>query len=566
MFDSPWRWLAAAGLVWAASLGLLFGWTGTTRSRPGAQQAPAPTARREPIFAGLGDLHRPISTASPEAQGYFDQGLAFLYAFNHDEAIRSFRQATELDPECAMAWWGLAVANGPHINKPVVPEDRARAAWEAIEKARACRNLATGVELELIDAQARRFAADPSADRKPLDEAYAAAMRQVWQAHPDDADVGALFAEAVMDLRPWDLWTADGKPQPGTEEAVGVLERVLEIAPDHPLALHLYIHAVEASGDPERAADEADRLRGLQPGLPHLVHMPSHIDVLLGRWEKAADTNDRAIAADRAYRAARPRKQGFYRLYMLHNHHMLTFAAMMLGQSERAQRAVDAMVADVPAEWAQEYHAIVDGYLAVPWEVAMRFGRWDDILAAPEPAEIFPIARALRRAFRGVAYAAKGQLDEARAEQTRFQEACAAVGPEATFGNNKGTDVLSVADRLLEGEVLYREGREEEAFAALREAAKGEDALRYDEPPGWIQPVRHALGAALLQSGRGAEAEQVFREDLERRPENGYGLFGLLQSLEIQGKATGDVRERWERAWKHADVHLKSPCFCQPGR
>ena len=247
-----------------------------------------------------------MTTASPEAQRYFDQGLCFLYAFNHDEAVRSFRQAAELDPGCAMAWWGVAIAHGPHINNPLVPEERGKAAWEAIEKARARMDAAGAVERALIEAASKRYAWPQPEDRKALDEAYAAAMEAVWRDHPRDADVGALYAEALMDLRPWDLWTTDGEPQPGTEKVLDVLEAVLAIRADHPLACHLYIHAVEASPHPEKAVHAADRLRHLQPGLPHLVHMPSHIDVRLGRWKEAAEANERAIAADRAYRAIRP--------------------------------------------------------------------------------------------------------------------------------------------------------------------------------------------------------------------------------------------------------------------
>src|SRR5918997_1235744 len=292
-------------------------------------------------------------------------------------------------------------------------------------------------------------------------------MEAAWRDHPRDADVGALYAEALMDLRPWDLWTSRGEPQPGTEEVLQVLEAVLAIRGDHPLACHLYIHSVEASPHPEKAARAADRLRHLQPSLPHLVHMPSHIDVRLGRWREAAEANERAIAADRAYRAIRPR-QGFYRLYMLHNRHMLAYAALMRGESERAIGAVDAMLAELPIEWARENAAIADGYFAMPLEVRMRFGRWDEILAAPEPEATFPIARALRHAARGVAFAARGRVEQARGAQEEFRSARKLVADDARLGNSPASTLLDVAEHLLAGELLYREGKKEEAFGALR--------------------------------------------------------------------------------------------------
>ncbi|MGE3819445.1 MAG: tetratricopeptide repeat protein [Isosphaeraceae bacterium] len=528
-------------------------------------QPPRPETS-EPLFEGLGSRTRKVTTSSPDAQRYFDQGLKFLYAFNHDEAIRSFRQATTLDPSCAMAWWGIAMAHGPHINNPVVPEARARAAWEAARQARAHADSGTPVERALIEAVATRYADPPPEDRTSLDRAFAEAMKGVWQAHPEDGDVGAFYAESLMDLRPWDLWTAEGTPQPGTEVIVTTLENVLGKDPEHPLAIHLYIHAVEASPDPGRAVEAADRLRDLTPGLPHLVHMPSHLDVRLGRWRAAEVANEKATEADRRYRAVRP-DQGFYRLYMLHNHHMLAFAALMRGESARAIQAIDAMIAGVPADWARVNSAIADGVSAMPLEVRMRFGRWDEILKAPEPPEYFPIARALRLAARGASLAALGRVDEARAEEKKFEAARELVPETALVGNSPASTVLDVAGNLMAGEILYRAGDEEGAFDKLREAVKAEDALHYDEPPDWILPVRHALGAALMQSGRYAEAEPIYRADLKKHPENGWALFGLCRSLELQGKddQAAAVRARFERAWADADVKLSSSCFCQPG-
>ena len=519
-------------LVAALAISLLA--AGCSERRQPAGAGPEPSAA-VPLFEGLGGFGRPVTTTSAEAQRYFDQGLSFVYAFNHDEAIRSFTRAAELDPSCAMAWWGIALANGPHINNPVVPPARARAAWSAIERAQAVAAGATDVERALIAAQATRWADPPPADRKGLDEAYARAMRGVWRRFPNDADVGALFAEAIMDLRPWDLWTADGKAQPGTVEITTTLESVMAQSPDHPLALHLYIHATEMSPHPERADAAADRLRDLQPGLGHLVHMPSHIDVRRGRWQQAIVANQKAMDADRRYRAIAPRP-GFYGLYVAHNHHMLAYAAMMTGQSALAIRTMDALVATMPAGWAEEFSGIADGFQVMPLEVRMRFGRCDEVLAAPDYPDRFPIARTLRHYARGVAFAARGQASDARAEHAAFLRAKAQVPPDAFFGNNAAADLLAVAEPLLEGEILYREGHRDAALAALRNAVKHEDRMRYDEPPDWIQPVRHALGATLLAAGRYAEAERVYRRDLAKLPGNGWALFGLGRSLRLQGR------------------------------
>jgi tetratricopeptide (TPR) repeat protein len=528
--------------------------------------AAAAAAEAPPLFEGLGDHGRKVVTTSPGAQKYFDQGLAFLFAFNHDEAIRSFRHAAELDPDCAMAHWGVAIASGPHYNKPDLPADRAKQAWDSLNKARAKVKTAPPADQALIEAQAARYA-DPTTEsaRKQLDEAYARAMRAVWERFPDDGDIGALYAESMMDLRPWALWATDGKPQPGTEVVVATLETVLKKHPDHPLALHLYIHAVEASPNPKYAERAADRLRRLQPALGHMVHMPSHVDIRRGRWQEAIEANERAIKADGDYAKAVPGQQ-FYRMYMAHNHHMLAFAAMMQGQSAKSLSAVRTMLAGVPPQWATDPKnaAIVDGYVAAPLEVMKRFGRWDDLLAEPGPPEVFPIARAMRHELRGVAFAAKGQVAEARLEQKCFQEAVKKVPEKATFGNNTATDLFAVAADMLEGEILAREGKLDDAVTALRSAAAKEEKLRYSEPPDWVVPVKHALGAWLLKAGRPAEAEAVYRADLAQWPDNGWSMFGLAASLDAQGKsAEADAARRaFDTAWKRADVSPPASCFC----
>ena len=529
--------------------------------------ASAASTAKVPMFDGLGSHTRKITTDSREAQRYFDQGKAFLHAFNHDEAIRSFEQATELDPTCAMAWWGIALACGPHINNPAVPPHRSEQAWKAVEQARAHALKGTPVERALIDAQMERYANPVPEDRRHLDEAYAAAMRKLWQAQPKDADIGAWFAEAAMDLHPWDLWLKDGQARPWTGEIVATLEATMKLQPSHPLANHLYIHTIEASSNPGRADAAARRLRHLQPGLGHNVHMPSHIDVLLGRWQLAIDTNARAAEADRVYREKSGKPQDFYRIYMAHNHHMLAFAAMMTGQGSLAISTIRKMIAEMPEAWLRDYAIYVDGWIAMPFEVMVRFGRWDEIMAEPEPAEHFPLSRASRHEARGIALATSGRTAEARAEQAAFERERARIVPESTFGNNKSAAIAAVAADLLEGEILYREGKIEEAFSVMRRAVEAEDALAYDEPPGWIQPVRHALGASLMQSRRYAEAEAVYRADLKKWPENGWSLRGLADALRAQDRAAdaASVEARFRKTWAKADVKIASSCFCQPG-
>jgi tetratricopeptide (TPR) repeat protein len=533
-------------------------------SSPFAQEQGKPSV---PLFSGLGDFGRKVTTQSADAQKYFNQGLCFHYAFNHDEAIRSFREAARLDPACAMAWWGVALSNGPHINNPIVKPENAKAAWEALSKARERISSGTPVERALLDALGKRYADPQPEDRKPLDEAYAAAMREVWKALPDDADVGALFAEALMDLRPWDYWSETGEPQPGTQEIIQTLESVMARSPRHPLALHLYIHAIEASPNPEKALVPTEPLRTQQPGLGHLVHMPTHIDVRLGRWPQSIESNSRAIAADQQYRR-QSSQQDFYRIYMAHNHHMLAYSAMMCGQSKLALSAIRELAQSIPADWLKENAAIADGFAAMPLEVLVRFGRWDEVLAAPEPPDYLPLARALRRAARAIAYASKNDLDKAKAEQAAFLTAKRAVSEEATFGNNMASDLLTIAELMTDGELLVQEGQLDPGLAKLRDAVQREDKLRYSEPPDWIHPVRHALGAILLAHNRAAEAETVYRDDLKKQPNNGWSLFGLAKSLHLQNKHD-EAREfdaRFQEVWKDSDVQITSSCFCQPGK
>jgi len=521
----------------------------------------------EPFYPGLGAHARPVTSKSQEAQRYFNQGLAFLHGFNHGAAIRSFGQAVRLDPSFAMAHWGIALAHGPHINFPVVPPPAAEAAWKALTLAKKHIKNTSPVERDLIEALGARYANPQPEDRAPLDLAYADAMRKVWQKHPTDADVGAFFAEALMDLRPWDQWTPDGKEQPGTKEVLDTLDAVLKLNINHPLANHLYIHAVEASPNPALADQAADRLRALQPALAHNVHMPTHIDIRRGRWQQAIDGNLNAVAADEEYRKIAGPPSGFLLVYVAHNEHMLAYAAMMTGQTQLAIDHIRAMVKKLPDDFLKEYATVVEGFAAMPLEVLVRFGKWDEILAEPDTAKDYmPFTRAFRHAARAIAHAAKKNAKEARKEQALYAEAIKAVPAEATFGNNPISAIDAVVTPMVEGEILLREGKLKEGFASLRAAVIAEDALRYDEPPGWLIPVRHSLGAALMKAGRFAEAEHVYRDDLARLPDNGWSLYGLSQSLRKQKKndaEVADLEARFKNVWAKADITLTTTCLCQ---
>lgn len=522
---------------------------------------------QEPFFEGLGSYTRPVRSSSPEAQRYFNQGLAFLHGFNHGAAIRSFQAAASADPTCAMAHWGIALACGPHINFPLVPPPAAELAWKELGLAQQNAADAPAVERDLIEALSHRYANPQPEDRSGLDRAYADGMRKVWLAHPDDPDVGAFFAEALLDLRPWNQWTAEGRPQPDTDEILATLEAVLKLNVNHPFANHLYIHAVEASPHPERAAAAADRLRTLQPGLAHNVHMPSHIDIRCGHWQEAIVANLNAVEADRRYREIVGPPTGLLAGYVAHNRHMLAYAAMMTGQSNLALQHIRAMVADLPDGFLKDAPTPAGAFAAMPYEVLVRFGRWDDILAEPENRpNSLPLTHTLRCAARAIAYAAKGDVQAARAEQGRYLAAVPLVPADKVPGNNVAPAILGVVTPMVEGEILAREGKLEESLTQLRAAVKAEDALSYGEPPDWTIPVRHSLGANLMQAGRFAEAEQVYRDDLARLPENGWALFGLAQSLHRQGKEeeAAIIDARFEKVWSSADVQIKSSCLCRP--
>jgi tetratricopeptide (TPR) repeat protein len=524
-------------------------------------------AETEPLRNDLGTYTRKITTTNPKAQKYFNQGLALIHGFNHSAAIRSFQEAANADPDCAMAHWGIALAAGPHINYPLVPPPMAELAWNELTLAQQHADKASPVEKALIDALGKRYANPQPEDRTPLDRAYADAMREVWKQYPKDQDVGAFFAESMMDLSPWNQWTHEGQPNPGTEEIVATLDAVMKLNPTHPFANHLYIHAVEASPHPEKAITAANRLRTLQPGLAHNVHMPSHIDIRTGNWQKAIETNAKAIADDHKYfQSLGSKNPGLIPFYAAHDHHMLAYAALMTGQSKLAMDKLRELIRETPPEFVKAAAVKAEAFLALPMEAMIRFGQWDNVLAEPENyPEFAPFSRAFHHAARGIAYAAKGEPENARKEQGTFNELAPAIPKETEVGNNSSADIVALIQKMLESEIQVAEGRNEEGIAGLQEALTMEDALKYDEPPAWMIPIRHSLGANLMRAGRYADAEEVYREDLLRLPENGWSLYGLSEALKAQKKPEAvAMKERFTKAWAKADIKINSSCLCRP--
>jgi len=523
-----------------------------------AALSPAPV----PLFDDLGTHHHPITTTSPEAQRYFDQGLRLIYAFNHDEAIRAFKEAARLDPSCAMAQWGVAFALGPNYNLPLDAE-RNRAAFEAMEQAVRLAAKASEPERAYIAALAKRYSLALDADRKVLDRAFADAMRQVSRAFPDDLDAATLYAESLMDLRPWDLWTPDGRPQPGTPEILATLERVINKDPIHPGANHYYIHAVEASPHPDRALASAGRLGKLVPGAGHLVHMPSHVYMRVGRYAEAAEANRQAITVDRRY-LEREKPQGVYpMMYYPHNIHFLWAAACMEGRSTEAIAAArdlsgalsDDMVRAMP---------MTEYFVPTPLFALARFGKWDAILKEPAPPVDLQYSAGMWHYARGLALAASGRFDDAAHERDSVEVAAALMPSDRIVGDNTpAATALRLAAAALAGELAARRGRTNEAVHHLEIAVRLQDGLPYAEPPPWYYPTRQSLGAVLLEAGRAKAAELVYREDLRRNPNNGWSLFGLSQSLRAQGaeRRADGIDARFRDAWKQADVTLTASRF-----
>jgi tetratricopeptide (TPR) repeat protein len=535
-----------------------------------AHAAPAaPVATGAPaLLPGLGTWRHPVATRVPRAQRFFDQGLRLAYAFNHDEAARAFAEAARLDPACAMCRWGVAYALGPNINVPVTPEAERRAAAAAREarqlaerRARAEPGPRAARELAYADAMARRVAEPAGADRAARDSAYAAAMADVVRRWPDDADARVLHADALLNLRPWNQWTRDGRPQPGTLDAVAALEHVVRREPAHAGACHFYVHAVEASSDPGRALACAERLPRLMPGAGHVVHMPAHVYLRVGRYADAARANLAAVASDRRYVARHARAGDFYpTFYTPHNTHFLWATYLLSGQRARALGAARRLRREVPVAAARA-NASLEAFLSAAVLTPARFGDWDAVLAEPAPPADLRYARGTWHYARGLAHAARGDLARGAAELDTLRALAAGTPASVVIMLNPAPAVLELAADVLAGELALRQGRTEAGLAHLREAVRREDALTYDEPPPWYHATRHLLGTALLGLGRAAEAEAAFRDDLRAYPENGWSLAGLERALRAQGR--GDearaAAARLARAWRDADVPAAVP-------
>jgi len=534
---------------------------GTAAAQTGhADHAAAPSDRPQPVelLPGLGDPHHPITTRDELAQAFFDQGLALLWGFNHDEAARSFRRASSIDPDAAMPYWGLALAIGPNYNDTAVDAARARATHDAVQAALARAPKASERERAYVAAVAKRYASpEPTSDWLAFHRAYSDAMRELVVRYPDDLDAATLFAESLMMLRPWQLWTAAGEPAPGTLELVAVLEGVLRRDPSHLGANHFYIHAVEASKNLERAIPSAERLMTRAPAAGHLVHMPGHIFLQTGDYELAAQTNVAAAEADRAF-VARTGATGMYPLmYWTHNIHFIAYARMQQGRKAEALQAAREMVANV--EHGVGSMQMLEGFTTYPLSVLLAFRDADAILAEPAPDPERELAVAFWRYARGVARAAKGDLAAAEDERTAFAAAVAAVPAEDRFLiNNAAADFLAVAGGVLDAELAEARGEPAQAIAAWQEAVARERRLQYDEPPPWYEPVAGRLAASLLRAGRAAEAEGVYRSALAAKPRDGRLLFGLAESLRAQER-TGDAAlvDRQQRAaWDPAAAKL----------
>lgn len=522
------------------------------------------TSASELPYYDLGDFNYPVTTSVDSAQTWFDRGLAMCFAFNHEEAVRCFERALASDPGFPMALWGMAYAWGPNINNlPVDPQQIAMASV-AVRLAELQSDRASPRERLLIAALAKRYAVPVPDDRGPLNQGYADAMRDVYRQLPDDAVVAALFAESLMILRPWKYWGPGGTPAPETPEILAVLERALGRVPTHPALCHLYIHAMEASPTPEKALTAANHLRNAMPGAGHMVHMPSHIDVLLGDYGRVIAMNQQAIAADNEF-LRREGAHNFYTYYRVHCYHFVVYGAMFDGQSELALRAARDLVQQVPADMLRAQTDSLDAFMPVALHVLIRFGRWEDILNEQEPAEYLPVSRCIWHYARALAYAATGRVGQAQAEQAGFFRVRDTVPETSYLFQNSARDILGVAEAMMAGEILYRQGDYERAFEQLREAVRRDDALNYDEPWGWMQPARHALGALLLEQGRVAEAEAVYRADLKRHPHNVWSLHGLAESFERAGHSSiaAAVRDQLTQAAARADVTVSRSCYCR---
>lgn len=539
----------------------------TTAAQSPPQVPPSPPsvsalAKGAVLFDNLGTLTKPITTTSPSAQRYFDQGLRLTYAFNHDEATRSYAMAAEIDPACAMCFWGVALTLGPNYDVPMLPA-RAKAAWDALERAKALAPRTTPVELALVAALSNRYkgqdALEPAAMHS-FDVAYANAMRTIARSFPDDLDVQVLFAEATMDIDPWKHWTLDGKPSEGTEETVRTLERVLAKDPNHPGANHYYIHAVEASPHPERALRSAERLPGLMPGAGHIVHLPAHIFQRVGRYADASAANERAVRVDAAYiNEATP--PGYYPMYLGHDYGFLSFSSSMEGRRAVSLDAARNATLAMPPGMIDMMPGM-DFFVAEPLLAMVRFGRWDELLAEPRPDPKYPVLTAFWLHGHGMALAAKGRTSAAVADRDELRNLATSVPQDMQAGQSRARDVIDVAAKVLDARIATV-SKQKNSLAQWAQAVEAGDKLAYSEPDDWFYPVRHYYGAALLDAGRGKEAEAVYREDLHRHPRNGWALFGLWKSLAAQKKTeeAEAARRDFHDAWKGADFELTTTAF-----
>jgi tetratricopeptide (TPR) repeat protein len=505
----------------------------------------------------MGSLHHAIATSNPEAQRFFDQGLTLVYAFNHDEAIHSFRGAAELDPSAAMPWWGVAFALGPNYNDPGDPE-KEKAAYDAVQKAKSLAAAGPASERAYIETLSLRYSSDPNADLKKLAHDYSRAMGDLAKRYPDDPDAATIYAESMMDLRPWGLWNPDGTPAEGTIEIIAVLESVLARYPDHVGANHYYIHAVEASPHAAWALESADRLNTLVPNAGHLVHMPSHIYARVGDNAAAIKSNAAAAEVDRNYIAATGATGMYPAMYYSHNLHFLAYAAMQTGKSDEARKAAEILAENIRTRAQGMPPGMTEGFLIYPMAVRVRFRQWADVLAMPQPDAGLLANVAFWHFARGMALASTGKIPDAESEQRAFDAAVAKIPKEQGFGFTKAAAIMQISGAVLAARIAEARANSAAAIDALKKAIAAQDALAYDEPPDWFFPVRESLGGALLRAGNAAEAEKVFREDLVRNPRNGRSLFGLWQSLAAQNKTTDAAwaKSQYEAVWRDADVTL----------
>ncbi len=509
-------------------------------------------------LTAVGRQHHPMQTSNRAAQNYFDQGITLIYGFNHEEAARSFQRAAELDPSSPMPLWGIALAVGPNYNMDV-DAAREKQAYETIQKAQKLAANSPQIERDYVAALLTRYSGDANPDYKKLSRDYAAAMKTLSATYPDDLDAATLYAESLMNLNPWKLWTHDGKPGENTEEIVSILESVLARDPNHVGANHYYIHAVEASNNPARALPSAHRLDTLVPQAGHLVHMPAHIYERVGDFQEAAHNNAEAAKVDHVYAVQAGKTGSIYDLmYHSHNEHFEAMAACMEGRYSEAKLAADKMVARLLPH--AKMMPMLDAFLMTPIWVDARFDKWTEILVRPEPAKELPATHIMWRYSRASAFAATGKIPEAEKERDLFTAETAALPADAMFGaQNKAKDVLGVAAHAIDARIAAAKRNQDDAIMHWQKAAEVQDTLNYDEPADWYYPVRESLGAALLAAGKPAEAEQVFRVDLLQNPRNPRSLFGLMESLRAQHREADAawVEKQYKAAWKNADTNTK---------